>query len=488
MRNQSSVLAAIALAALATACASSRDVDAVGGSSCTGCHGGKNDTSGAPPFDVQGATSSVAVGAHARHLAVGVTCETCHRVPASVGAPGHADGTVDVVFGPAAQDPFSASTAAYVSATHTCSSVYCHAPTWAPGGTTPPPWDGAITGCGDCHAAVPASHGAIGSFACSTCHQTTVADPGVLPTIIPGGAHANGAKDASAHDPGFTQSNANGVTPHGLAALYRNLGAFPNGLADCRACHGATLDAGIISGIPSCDNCHQDFSQPGTAGTDWRTDCTFCHGDLNRTDASYQLTDAAPPRDAAGSQTSARVGVHQSHLFGGATPISAGVACDKCHAVQTDLGHVDGTAAVALKDPAGSASGAFTPGAGGAAGTCATTYCHGSFTGGAAANTPSWTGAGTQTCSTCHGAPPNTGRHPGADNAPGGHGSLNCQHCHFDVATTGAIKPGGRALHVNGAKDVKLSTNGTIASGNGAWNGTSCTGSCHGSGTPTWNP
>src|SRR5512142_2024752 len=38
--------------------------------------------------------------------------------------------------------------------------------------------------------------------------------------------------------------------------------------------------------------------------------------------------------------------------------------------------------------------------------TCASTYCHGAFTGGAGANAIAWTGTTKLGCSSCHGAPP----------------------------------------------------------------------------------
>lgn len=209
--------------------------------------------------------------------------------------------------------------------------------------------------------------------------------------------------------------------------------------------------------------------------------CTACHGDPARLPEGEQLTDAAPPLDAQGLGSSAEVGTHQSHLFGSATsPLSDGVACTACHAVPTGFAHVNGVAAVALKTPTGTASGTYSrPGA--AAGTCSSTYCHGNFTGGATGNSPSWTAAGTQSsCDRCHGNSPGTGKHPSVESNHSWMGT-RCQFCHLDVATSGAIKAGGRALHVNGAKDVRLSEDGTTASGTWDSQAKSCSPGCHGS-------
>ena len=76
MRNFSIVSASIALAAL-TACATAENVEGVagGGSGCVSCHGGKDNQSGAPPFDVanNSTTSKPSVGAHTTHITQGVT-------------------------------------------------------------------------------------------------------------------------------------------------------------------------------------------------------------------------------------------------------------------------------------------------------------------------------------------------------------------------------------------------------------------------------
>jgi hypothetical protein len=80
-----------------------------------------------------------------------------------------------------------------------------------------------------------------------------------------------------------------------------------------------------------------------------------------------------------------------------------------------------------------------------------------------------WTqvGAGQAACGTCHGRPPATGRH--AKHISEG---KICADCH-----AGTVRPDGTIipdLHVNGVKDV-------VFRNGGRFDGTTCTGVCHGS-------
>lgn len=206
-------------------------------------------------------------------------------------------------------------------------------------------------------------------------------------------------------------------------------------------------------------------------------DCVGCHGDASKTGPDAVLADAAPPRDTLGNTVSPRVGAHQAHVRGGA--LATAVACSSCHPVPSSVAeHVNGVTQVTLRGPSGAPTGTYTPRTGGTAATCASVYCHGSFVGGVANNTPSWDGLGTQSaCNTCHGNPPATGRHPSVF-APHAYMGTKCNYCHFDVATDGAITPGGRSLHVNGVKNVTVTNfDGTEASG--TYSNGSCNPGCH---------
>ena len=405
-----SILAAAPALVLLSACAFSNDVEGLAGGAgeCIGCHGGANgDTSGAPPVDAEGLTSSDAVGAHTAHLSAAVACNSCHEVPGQGPAPLHDDRHADVIFGAVAQDPDGLASAAYDATSHTCANVYCHAPSTAPGGTTPPPWNapvGTLTGCGACHAADPHGDphgGTVAVTQCTICHSTSVDGTGaVIPR--PAGTHADGSIEKFTHPAGWATPHANGTTDHGLAAIYRNKARYPTGFEGCKRCHGSTLDNPIALNVPTCDGCH-------TGAATWRTSCTFCHGDPARANVTAR---PAPPIDADGATTSAHVGAHQAHLVGDQTNtpvLTDGVACGDCHGptngtsptLPSDHVHADGTTEVKLKQPGqDGATGSYDP----ATGTCANTYCHGNLPRNAkAGNTPSWTATtGQSRCDACH--------------------------------------------------------------------------------------
>ena len=455
MRNFSIVSATIALAAL-TACATAENVEGVagGGSGCVSCHGGKDNQSGAPPFDVanNSTTSAPSVGAHTTHITQGLTCSACHVDPRNGPAPRHGTrghGNAEVVFS-ALADPSHIAT--YDRSAHTCSNVYCHQPTGTPGSLPTPTWNvpaGTITGCAACHEGPATIHGGVALNLCATCHPTTVDGTGA---IKPGGTHVNGTVDHFAHDPAWMTTTAPHTIKHGIAANYGDP-AWPNGFNACRSCHGSNLNNPIAGNVPSCDGCHS------IATADWRTNCTFCHGNFG----GGQQTDVAPPRDVLGNTaaTSKHVGAHQVHLFGDAsnTPrISNGVTCTDCHGgtsrtLPTSFDpHANGTVEVTPKQPGGNVQiGAYDP----ATGTCSNVYCHGNLTRNPqAGNNPSWTAtSGQSTCGTCHAA---NGTYGASDVMTGTTGPLGTRHaahrcarCHQDTGGVFSTQVGCFACHPN---------------------------------------
>ena len=269
--------------------------------------------------------------------------------------------------------------------------------------------------------------------------------------------------------------DALGVQPHGLAANFHDP-AWPGGLATCRDCHGQDLDG--FSEATSCNACHTANGQAG-----WQTSCTFCHGEANRASSA-----AAPPVSTLGltAPTDRGVGAHLTHLLGRqpSGAISGGGACADCHEGQpyADIAHVNGVRAVSLRRPGtATVTGAFDD----AAGTCASTYCHGGFRNGKSANAPSWTAtSGQDTCDTCHA--PQTGADPSAYTdrhrihliyAP-----LACAACHVGGYAPSTVPPTvNAAAHVNGTVDLNTQV---------GWSATAhtCTTACHAATTqsPPW--
>ncbi len=394
-----------------------------GAGSCTLCHGGTDNESGAPPRGLhnESATSARAVGAHTRHfegglLADGVACNECHLVPRAAGDPGHmaADSIAELIWG-----PLAGSQSNWNRVSLTCASTYCHGNFSGGNSANAPVWTEVNqAACGTCHdtGIMPASlgwkhatHVTVARLKCADCHASVV---DTAQAIIGKPLHVNGVVDTLTRD-----------------------------RAVCNKCHG-----------------------PGSSS------CTLCHGGMD--DAS-----GAPPKGLHGetATTDRAVGAHALHLSGGA--LTDGMACDQCHVVprtMSDPGHLgaDSIAEVAWGALAG--SGAVWERN---ARTCASTYCHGNFRGGAHANTTVWTGTNQASCGSCH----DVGRNPASLGWK--HethvivAGLKCANCHASVVDAQQIIT-GKSLHVNGVADTLIPDRTLCDRCHGAGPG-SCTG-CHG--------
>lgn len=454
-RTVSHALAASLAVALA-ACGSARKADPLAVTSCTSCHGGAENASGAPPNDLHGNTATTArgVGQHSAHVAAGIACAACHPDHATLRSPGHLDGKVDVEFHGLAVAGGGAPAPRFDAETGTCSNVYCHgqtlraAPQRAALAWTKP---FETARCASCHEAPPVALAHPQSGACASCHPETVNADG---TLKAGGKHLDGVVEGvGQHPQGYADRAAAAFHgPDALAFLRGGLGA-----RDCTACHGANLDGGVA---PSCTRCHEGA---GWVTPSWQSNCTYCHGQPDRAFAyATKLNEAAPPEGVAGDVAGPGVGAHAKHLAGAVT---TAVTCATCHAVPdqaTPLAHLDGVAAVTLS---GFGAGAYDP----SAQTCATA-CHG------AGGSPAWASGAALDCAGCHGAPPATGRHPGSEPKHAFMGA-NCGVCHADVAGV-APRIVGKSLHLNGAVDVKLGVGAYDASAK------TCATACHGTLTP----
>jgi predicted CxxxxCH...CXXCH cytochrome family protein len=347
-------------------------------------------------------------------------------------------------------------------------------------------------GCDRCHGYPPAPGWLAESSAhpqgqqvidnCAYCHpQTVMADNHTLIPRSQGGRHQNGKVDfVHGHLPsaeGVSYGDPSQHVPDALKGLARTGEA-----QDCYVCHGADLNGGIGY---SCVACHiaphgNDRFPNGVA--DFRTNCTFCHGQATQTfNYDTDLNLAAPPvaiythRDA-----DTATGAHQKHL-------ASNVACGSCHTVPPatfpgSLDHITGKAEVSLTGVAvqGGVTAAYDP----AAQSCAT-YCHGATMKGGSNPTPKWTD-GPQSCSSCHGSPPPTGFT--ATGVVGWHAfhvdsrGLDCGKCHKGYVKDTSVDP---ASHVNGTVDVVVD-DGTadgfrmtpVANANHNWSCDECA-TCH---------
>lgn len=184
-----------------------------------------------------------------------------------------------------------------------------------------------------------------------------------------------------------------------------------------------------------------------------------------------------PPADgtARNNPEGAVVGSHNKH----ATTYS--LACTVCHVNNTTYNHRNGN--IEMVSPLNNHSGSYSKGTSFAQsnnptlGTCSTTYCHSTGTGGtsqsgdarpvAANTTPTWGNNGTISCNSCHGVEAGndgTGRPHYASGSPKAnsheastkHASLTCDKCHYQTTTTGNTittyaNHANRVYNVNGS-------------------------------------
>ncbi len=423
----------VVAAVVAAACGEARQTAGTAAVSCTRCHGGGQNESGAPPRDRVGRsdTSLPSVGAHTAHVqSAGLACTECHPDPRH-GSTSHMDGRVDLAFGPLVTRD-GALTPSYDPGARTCSGVYCHGAFEGGNAGNAPVWTSVGQGqaaCGTCHEAPPPPpHPPVSddTESCNLCHPDTVDANGALIGPDAGGKHLDGTVGVvKQHDSSWMDKAASGF--HAFSAN--------RGLEACERCHGGDLEGGLVH--IACAQCH---------GASWKTNCVMCHG---RGDNQT----GAPPRATWGNGSDpVRIGAHSAHVAGGA--MAPAFDCAVCHAKPADAlaaGHiVDGTATVTFSGIASHGIAPATWDRGSA--TCASTYCHGGALGGGTNTTPVWTatGQGQAACGTCHGLPPPS-PHPSASSDLTG-----CAVCHSPtVAPDGSlVAPIDGGKHLDGNVEV----------------------------------
>jgi predicted CxxxxCH...CXXCH cytochrome family protein len=425
-------------------------VDVAGGS-CTSCHGSGSDP--APPLGTRGetATTDRAVGAHQSHLKAGpfsraLACSECHVVPAK--AP-HADGKVDLSFGPLA----TTGGAAPQFNGSSCSAAYCHGNFTGGNAANAPLWtrvDGTQAACGTCHGLPPSNHSS-SSTNCGSCHD------GYTSTSVNLALHVNGKVDVL----GLSCTSCHGDTARNDAAPPAGTHGETATTARAVGAHQSHLGAGPLSSGIACTECH--VVPTSTSHSDGTVKLTFgpiattggaapqfngsscsasyCHGNFNGGVAGNA------PQWTRVDGTQAACGTCHGLPPSNHSPSSTN--CGSCHdgytSTKVNLGlHVNGKVDVLAL-------------------TC--TSCHGD---------PSRTNAAPPVGT--HGETATTARAVGAHQSHLGSGPLRngiaCSECH--VVPTGST-------HSDGI--VKL-TFGPVATAGGVapqFNGTSCSASyCHG--------
>ncbi len=275
MLSRTSILTAVVLLGAGLACDTARSpADSAGRvvTTCTECHGGVDNDTGAPPNDTSGRTdpSLPSVGAHTAHVQLGASslaaafdCGVCHPKPASVTAPGHLDGKVQIAFG-ALSTANGTVSPTYDRRSFGCATVYCHGA--FPGGNAGnvPVWTAGASqaACGTCHgdpsavpSALPGAHARLASGStnatCNVCHPQTVRADGTVD--VAGGAHVDGTVEvdpAAVHPDGWLDPSSPQF--HGSAA-----GA---GYTACLRCHATSTPAHVTTVV--CNGCHAVLGNP----------------------------------------------------------------------------------------------------------------------------------------------------------------------------------------------------------------------------------
>jgi len=454
---------------------------------CTTCHGDATapaPIAAAPPKGVLLETlpSTRAVGAHQKHLNDGVLrkailCTECHPVPTVAN---HADGVVDVVFGPLARA--GTATPTWNRAGLSCAASYCHGATLTGGSLrTPISWtrvDGTQVACGTCHG-IPPPLPHVQSANCGGCHT------GYTDKVVNVATHIDGTVQAVG---GCTSCHGDAARTPAAIASAPPLDTRKNGATTFLSvgAHQAHLVANTIAAPIACTECHvvpADLT-------------SHPNGTLDLTWGPTARADGAAPTYNPTTGGCAASYCHGSTMAGGSltTPVwnkvdGTQAACGTCHGVPPpDATHTGVTTSctpchAAAYSAAGVDKALHVNGVVDASGGC--TGCHGD-----PARTPAGIAA----------APPKrfggTLADPIGDRGVGAHlahlvagkmrGPMACSECHVVPATVAA--PGHLdAVNATGSADV---TFGPLARTGGAvpsWNtpNLSCgTTYCHGATLP----
>jgi predicted CxxxxCH...CXXCH cytochrome family protein len=190
---------------------------------CTMCHGGTDNTTGAPPKAIWAwdnragnptynpAEYAIRTGAHTSHveatLSSPIACSECHVVPADAFSTGHIDApTATLTFGTLATH--GGVNPVWNRAGPSCSASYCHGNFTNGKTANAPVWTGTNqAACGTCHNVPPTSGPNISNVPAHTWHVVATAGPqlacsachaGYTSTTVNAAVHVNGTVDVQA--------------------------------------------------------------------------------------------------------------------------------------------------------------------------------------------------------------------------------------------------------------------------------------------------
>ncbi len=169
---------------------------------CTFCHGGIDNSTGAPPEDIDDGTTGLSFGDHTEHVEQSdhpaFDCDSCHDTPSDVMSSGHVF-VGDSTAGVAEVDMSGglSSAGSFAIGSRTCSNLYCHGNGAGVRGSVT---IGDSTNCSSCHGSRSSSSGMSGDHRdhisegvdCGECHADTLSGS---TSISNPSNHVNGSVD-----------------------------------------------------------------------------------------------------------------------------------------------------------------------------------------------------------------------------------------------------------------------------------------------------
>jgi predicted CxxxxCH...CXXCH cytochrome family protein len=291
---------------------------------CGTCHGDRN---GPRP----------ATGAHALH---GAFCGECHRMPSTLRATGHVDGTAQVIFSGLAVA--GGAKPAWDPAAQRCSGTYCHhdaSPTWKSASGPAP--------CDACHGAPPASHArwahvASGPASCAACHPAPPSARHLdglvqVDAIACDGCHGHGPLGAPAPAlDGSTDPKARGVGAH-RRHLDETLADRIGRAVPCEGCHDVPASVTAPGHLDTSAPANVSLATGGAYDASAGRCVSACHFDRDPGPSWTDTSGAARACDACHAFPPTKMRSGAMHTV---VPADLG-ACVACHPFDPST-HVDG--------------------------------------------------------------------------------------------------------------------------------------------------